>query len=325
MRVAQTLPSQDPDDPNYRRLHYVRYADDWLLGFTGPKAEAEAIKVRLRGFLRDDLKLELSQEKTLVTHAGSKAARFLGYEISSMHADDKRDHRDRRSVNGHIMLRVPRDVIVSLCSRYERRGEPSARPDMLTDDDFSIVGRYGAELRGYVNYYALAHNVGALYRLKWAIETSMLKTLANKHKSTVQRMARRYRTKVNTLTGMLTCFQVTVGRGEGQRPLVARFGGFPIRRRKNAVLIDQRPPTAYTKGVELLRRLWANRCDLCGSRERVEVHHIRKLEDLNRPGRNPVPTWIRLMAARKRKTLAVCRPCHEAIHLGWLTPRAVSA
>src|SRR5438067_1627774 len=171
-RAARQLPSQDPDDRSYCRLHYVRYADDWLLGFAGPKAEAEEIRERLRRFLRDHLKLELAEDKTLITHAGSRAARFLGYDISSMHADDKRDYRGRRSVNGHIMLKVPWDVIVSLCSRYERRGKPEARPHMLDDDDFSIIGRYGAELRGYVNYYALAHNVGKLYRLKWTMETS---------------------------------------------------------------------------------------------------------------------------------------------------------
>ena len=66
---AQALPSRDPADPNFRRLRYVRYADDWLLGFTGPKAEAQDIKRQLAAFLRDELKLELSEEKTLITHA----------------------------------------------------------------------------------------------------------------------------------------------------------------------------------------------------------------------------------------------------------------
>jgi group II intron reverse transcriptase/maturase len=324
-QAMRRLPSQDPDDPDYRRLHYVRYADDWLVGFAGPKAEAEDIRARLRAFLREHLKLELSEEKTLVTHAGDEAARFLGDEISSMHADDKRDRRGRRSVNGHVMLKVPRDVIVSLCSRYERRGKPETRPTMLDDDDFSIVGRYGAELRGYVGYYALAHNVGKLYRLKWAMETSMLKTLASKHKSTVTKMARRYRSRVATPSGTLTCFQAVVERGEGQRPLVARFGGFPIRRRTDAVLVDQRPPTAYTKGAELLKRLQADKCELCGSTLRVEVHHLRKMADLNRHGRTEASAWVRLMAARKRKTLVACRACHEAIHAGRPTGQAISA
>lgn len=322
--AARQLPSQLPDDPTYRRLHYVRYADDWLLGFAGPKVEAEAMRERLRVFLRQQLKLELSEDKTLITHAASKAARFLGYEISSMHADDKRDARGRRSVNGHSMLKVPWDAITSIGSRYERRGKPEARPHMLDDDDFSIIGRYGVELRGYVNYYALAHNVGKLYRLKWTMETSRLKTLANKHKSSVMKMARKYRTNITTPTGVLTCFQAVVERGEDKKPLVAQFGGFSIRRRKDAVLVDQQPLTAYTQGTELLKRLQAETCELCGSTRQVEVHHLRKLVDLKRHGRKEVPRWRRLMAARKRKTLVTCRACHEAIHAGRPTRQVAS-
>jgi hypothetical protein len=324
-RMVRTLPSQDMADPTYRRLHYIRYADDWLLGFAGPKAEAEEIKVRLQAFLHDHLKLELSAEKTLITHAGDKAARFLGYEISSMHADDKRDQRDRRSINGHVMLKVPWDVIRSMCSRYERRGKPDSRTQFIDDDDFSIIGRFGAELRGYVNYYLLAHNVGKLYRLKWTMETSMLKTLANKHKSTVTQMAAKYRTRVTTPSGVLTCFRAVVEREAGKKPLVAQFGGFAIRRRKDAILVDQRPPVSYMQGSELLKRLQADACELCGSTVRVEVHHLRKMADLNRHKRKQVPTWFRLMAARKRKTLIICRACHEAIHAGRSTRQANSA
>jgi hypothetical protein len=114
------------------------------------------------------------------------------------------------------------------------------------------VGRYGSELRGYVNYYTLAHNVGKLYRLKWAMETSMLKTLANKHKSTVTKMARKYRTSIATATGTLSCFRVVVERDGGKQPLIAQFGGFPIRRQRDAILSDQRPPMAYTRGTELI-------------------------------------------------------------------------
>lgn len=223
------------------------------------------------------------------------------------------------------MLKVPRDVIVSFCAQYEEHGEPAPRPGMLDDADFSIVGRYGSELRGYVNYYALAHNVGKLYRLKWTMETSMLKTLANKHKSTVSKMARNYRTSIATATGTLFCFRVVVERGEGKRPLVAQFGGFPIRRQRDAVICDQRPPMAYTRGTELIKRLLADVCELCGSTTQVEVHHIRKLADLRRPGQGNVPDWRRIMATRKRKTLVVRRRCHERIHNGQLNRQPVPA
>ena len=99
-------------DPGYRRLRYCRYADDHLLGFTGPKAEAEEIKDQLAAFLRDELALELSAEKTLVTHARTRAARFLGYEITVQHADSKITG-GRRMLNGTVALRVPLDVITA--------------------------------------------------------------------------------------------------------------------------------------------------------------------------------------------------------------------
>jgi hypothetical protein len=105
-RRMVSLPSADPDDPGYRRLRYCRYVDDHLLGFAGPKAEAEEIEQRLAQFLRDDLKLELSQDKTLITHARTGAVRFLGYEITVQHNDTKKTGRYRR-VNGQIALRVP--------------------------------------------------------------------------------------------------------------------------------------------------------------------------------------------------------------------------
>ncbi|MGH3163203.1 MAG: hypothetical protein ACRDOC_15085, partial [Streptosporangiaceae bacterium] len=116
-------PSTDPMDPGYRRLRYLRYADDHILGFTGPKAEAEEIKNQLAAFLREELALELSAEKTLVTHARTRAARFLGYEILVQH-DNSKITGGRRALNGVIALRVPRDVITAKCAPYRRRGKP---------------------------------------------------------------------------------------------------------------------------------------------------------------------------------------------------------
>ncbi|MEV6350213.1 hypothetical protein [Actinoplanes sp. NPDC051851] len=123
----RSLPSADPNDPGYRRLRYVRYADDHLLGFAGPKHEAEEIKQRLTRFLREDLKLELSAGKTLITHARTGAARFLGYEITVQHNDSKTTRR-RRSVNGQVALRVPLDVIKTKCAPYLHRGKPAKQP-----------------------------------------------------------------------------------------------------------------------------------------------------------------------------------------------------
>ena len=262
-KQQHSLPSQDPHDPGYRRLRYARYADDILLGFTGPKAEAEEIKHRLAQFLRDDLKLELSETKTLITHARTSAARFLGYEITTQHAN----HvivGGRRVANGGIRLRVPREVIKTKCSRYMQRGRPERRPGLMNEQDHAIISRFGAEYRGVVQYYLLAGDVHRLSRLNWVMATSLLKTLAGKHDSTVSNMARRYAATIQTPHGPRKCLQVTVQRG-GRKPLVATFGGIPLRRQRNAILTDREPVQANVPRSELVRRLLVGRCEIWSS------------------------------------------------------------
>ena len=235
----RTLPSVDPMDPGYRRLRYIRYADDHILGFTGPKAEAEQIKAELTRFLRETLRLELNQDKTLVTHARSQPARFLGYHIIVQHCDTRITY-GRRSANGRIALRVPPDVIKAKTAPYRRRGKPWHRPGLQNLDDYDIVRVYGAEYRGIVNYYLLAQDVWRLGTLCWYAQTSMLKTLAAKHKSSVAKMAARHKAKAITGHGPRTCFEARRHR-QGKKDLVARFGGIPLRQDRRAVIHDPAP------------------------------------------------------------------------------------
>jgi group II intron reverse transcriptase/maturase len=303
------MPTGDPYDPGYRRLRYARYADDHILGFIGPKAEAEQIKARLARFLHDDLKLELSQNKTLITHARTGAARFLGYEINAQHSTT------RPKVNGVIALRVPPAVIRAKCTAYLKRGKPARRTELLNLDDTIIISTYGAEYRGIVQYYLLAGNVSRLNRLHWVVETSMLKTLAAKHGASVTKMARRYKAVLETPHGRRVCFEATVERA-GRKPLVVRFGGIPLKRQKRAVLNDRPTVPVTPRRKQLIDRLEAGWCELCDQRAKVEVHQVRKLADLTgKPGR-PQPAWAALMAQRQRKTLVVCQPCHTAVHAG---------
>jgi hypothetical protein len=311
------LPSGDPKDPGYRRLRYVRYADDHLLGFIGPRTEAEEIKQRLTQFLNDGLKLELSEDKTLITHARTSAARFLGYEIATQHADRKVTTGKRavkRATNGKIRLRVPREVIKSKSAPYMRFGKPESRRSMLQFDDHQIVSTYGAEYRGLIQYYLLAGDVWRLDRVRWVMLTSMLKTLAAKHRSSVTKMARKYATTIETPDGRRRCFEASVER-QGRKPLIARFGGIPLKRQKKAVIADrpQVSPITRLTGTELIHRLQAKRCEWCGHRAEVQVHQVRKLTDLTKPGR-PRSVWEQLMVNKWRKTLVVCSPCHESIH-----------
>jgi len=310
-RQLQQLPSVDPQDPGYRRLKYTRYADDHLLGFIGPKAEAEAIKDQLARFLRDDLALELNPDKTLVTHARTRAARYLGYEITVQHRDDKTT-RGRRTVNGVVALRVPLDVVKAKRAPYRCHGKPWHRPRLQNLDDYDIVQTYAAEYRGIIGYYRLAVDVSRLNDLEWYAKTSMLKTLAAKHQSTVSKMADKHKAKIETRYGLRTCFEARVHR-DRKPDLVARFGGIPLVRDKDAVLIDRIPQPIPHPRKELIHRLLTRRCELCGDPGKVLVHQVRKLSSLGPAGPGQ-PPWATLMATKRRKTLIVCAACHDAIH-----------
>ena len=316
-KQMQQLPSRDSFDPGYRRLHYVRYADDFVLGYIGSKAEAEEIKRQLGEFLQGTLQMELSQEKTLITNAATEAARFLGYEVVNQQADDQHDSTGRRKVNGRIGLRVPTDVIKQYCHQYMRNGKPNHRYELVNNEDYSILSQYQSELRGIVQYYLLAINVYQLGRLKWIMQQSLSRTLAAKHKMPVRKLIRKYQSTVQTEYGTMACLKVAVEREGGKPPLVALFGGIPLRRQKWAVLVDRKPLMhRKPEGTELLQRLLADKCELCGSTQSVEVHHIRHLKDLNIKGQRAKPDWMKMMAARKRKTLMVCVVCHRRIHAG---------
>jgi hypothetical protein len=298
-------------DPGYRRLRYLRYADDHLLGFIGSRAEAEEIKKRLAEFLRETLGLDLNQDKTLITHARTQRARFLGYSIHAQHDDNRQSH-GRRSANGIISLQVPLDVVKAQCTRYRQHGKPWHRPELQNLDDYNIVRTYGTEYAGVVNYYLLAQDVWRLRTLNWYAETSMLKTLAGKHNSSVAKMAARYKAKIETSSGLRTCFEARKHR-EGRKDLVARFGGIPLQQNRRAVIHDPVPVLATYPRKELEKRLRRRECELCGTGKTVEVHQVTGLKALGIPGPGQ-PAWATRMARMRRKTLIVCATCHEWIH-----------
>jgi hypothetical protein len=221
--------------------------------------------------------------------------------------------RGRRTGNGSIGLRVPLTVIKAKCAPYLMHGQPERRKELLSYDDYTIVNSYGSQYRGVVQYYLLAGDVWRFDRLRWVMETSMLKTLASKHRSTVTTMARTFKSILDTPHGPHMCFEANAERNSRQ-PLVARFGGIPLRRQKRAVLHDRLPIPVTVRRKELISRLLTGRCEWCAQRTTMaEVHHVRRLADLARPGR-PQPAWAQLMAKRRRKTLVVCRACHDTIH-----------
>lgn len=163
-----------------------------------------------------------------------------------------------------------------------------------------------------MNYYLMAQNVGWLALLQWNAETSMLKTLAAKHHSSVAKMAVRYKAKIETSDGKRTCFEARKERA-GRKPMISRFGGIPLRPDRQAVIADPEPPPVHLPPRELIYRLRKRWCELCENHATVEVHQVRRLADLGTAG-SLQPGWAALMAQMRRKTLVVCSNCHALIH-----------
>ena len=218
---------------------------------------------------------------------------------------------------GYAQLSIPPQVLEEKIARYTVGGEPVARAELTHDDDFSIVARYGSEYRGFVQYYAYARNRFWLNRLHWVMWRSLFKTLGAKHRTTTRQLVKRFTAKTITKNGVAKCVQVVVER-EDKPPLVTRFGGIALTPEPFAeiedLLLDR--DRLFIGRNEIVQRLLADACELCGSREEVQVHHVRKLADLQVKGREERPYYVEVMSSRRRKTLVVCKECHAAIHAG---------
>ncbi len=321
----RTMPSQDVHDPNFRRLQYVRYADDFILSFSGPKSEAEAIKTAIGGFLKEQLHLELSSSKTLITHSRTEHARFLGYDISIYHADDKISPRTgtltkTRSINGRVRLGIPYGKVNELTRRYIRNEKPIHEAGLLAFSDAQIMDTFQQRFRGVAEYYKYATDRSALRNLKYVMEVALTKTLANKFKTSVPEIYRKYASKRTVDGYAYKVLVVEIPTKNGTRYVY--WGGIPLKVVKPGTEpIDDnngRRNVAPSSRTDLIQRLQANECEICGAKGPCDVHHIRKLADLKNRwrGRREKPDWVIRMIAMQRKTLVVCEKCHVAIHGG---------
>lgn len=319
------FPSRDMYDPNFRRLKYVRYADDFILAVTGTKQEAEAIRDAIAVFLRETLKLELSSEKTLITHATTEKAKFLGYAISVYKVDDKLTphphmRTSRRSINGHVRLGLPYGLVNEYARDYMRKGKTMSQPGLLMFSDAHIIDTFQARFRGIADYYQYAVDRCRLQSLKHIMQQSLVKTLAHKFKVSVSQIYRRYRGTQLVDGYEYKTLQVEVPTKKGTR--VIYWGAIPLRTAKNFSQPLNDAKNFYWTNVrsDLIQRLQKDTCELCGSHDRVQAHHVRKLSDLKRrwAGRQDKPAWVVRMIAMQRKTLMVCHDCHNNIHAGRL-------
>ncbi len=310
------FPSGDEMDGSYRRLKYIRYADDFILGIIGSKEDVLRIKEDIKSFLSESLALELSEEKTLITHTG-KSAKFLGYEITVTRNNHQRrdvQGRLRRTYGKRVRLNVSMATLRDKLLEYGameiklRNGKevwkPKCRSGLIFNDDLEILDRYNRETVGFCNYYLIANNCVVLHNFRYIMEYSMYKTFAGKYRSTVRKINKKYRrNKLFTV------------KYEQKGVIKSRtFYKTSFKRRTTAFngSCDIEPYSiADVSRTNLTDRLKAEKCELCGATGKLIMHHVRNLKDLK--GKE---SWKRLMSARKRKTIALCPSCHRLRHLG---------
>ena len=313
------LPSVDEMDEGYRRIKYVRYADDFIIGVIGSKSDCEAIKEDIKNFLGEKLKLTLSEEKTLITH-GNRKAKFLGYEIYVRPFTDKTLRGEKSGVlikayGKKVVLEVPMSTMRDKLLYYEAmeihqfegkaKWKPTSRTKLLHLDDLEILDAYNREIRGFANYFSIANNSSHLNSFKYIMQYSLYKTFARKYSTTARKIIAKYRHHKD--------FAVFYEDKKGGKKMRVFFNG-SFKRKTTAMdaSCDYVANTIFNTTVSsLIQRLKAGKCELCGATENIEIHHVKRLKDLK--GKEP---WKIQMIGRQRKTLAVCIPCHNKIHHG---------
>ncbi|WDV44071.1 group II intron reverse transcriptase/maturase [Clostridiaceae bacterium M8S5] len=324
-REMRRIPSQDEMDNNFIRVKYLRYCDDFVICVIGSKELAIKIKNKVSDFFIKELKLELNYEKTLITNLRTEKANFLGYKIAKANDNTKITKNTvgikTRSVNGKIQLLVPTKVINKKIKPFTTNGKPNAFTPRVNLPVEDIINQFNAEMRGLYNYYCLASNVSTkLYKFKYYHYTSLLRTIARKEKSSVRKVIAKYgidvprkdgtgtrkvigfRYQIKSGTKTMTYFNDSIKKTDyAQKNVIETFG------------------INITENSKLIVRINANTCELCGSNNNIEVHHVRKLKDIkNKYSKRGkvIPKWVLTMSKMNRKTLIVCEKCHNKIHSG---------
>ena len=316
-KIHKSIPCKNPMDADFRRLQYVRYADDFIIGIIGTKEDARTIKQEISAYIASQLKLELSDEKTLVTKATDRA-KFLGFEIrvtpQSNLTKKTKSGTKVRNFSGHVMLEVPTSVIqkkllelgamkIEVHNRTES-WKPIHRGNLVRRTDLSILDQYNGEVRGFCNYYSIANNRSKLHKFRYIMEYSFYKTLACKYRTSKRKIIAKYR--IGKDIGVK--YQDNQGKEKVRlfwRGTLAR-NPYPMGSETDVI----HKPKGILKKPSLGMRLKANRCEWCGEEtSALVVHQVKTLKELdeNKP-------WAVFMKKINRKTMVVCESCHLMIH-----------
>lgn len=306
-RILHT-PVYDFHDPLYIRVKFLRYADDVIIGVIGPKVLAEQIQAEVAVFLKEDLKLELNLQKTVITHLPTESAHFLGYVLKTSSPRFRRRNLRRKgsphniiqtikTTSGNIKLLMPIQPLAEKLKKYMAEGRPACMNALINQPTEHIIDHYNGVLRGWYNYYQLAENVCQLNYTRYVLRYSLAKTLAHKEGSSMSKVFRKYGK------------DLTYQKPNGKK--VALFNQ-PLKQVKKAKATISGVDLVPSWGPRRTQTRLTDHCAICQSSERVEMHHVRHI----RKRGETVTGFSLYMAAMNRKQIPVCHSCHRDIHKG---------
>lgn len=350
-------------DPNKIKLRfiYIRYADDWIILTNAKQEIVNKIKENIKTFLKEQLDAELSEEKTLITDIREKPAHFLGFEIKTYKSKKigryQRISRTGKTITikattaGYRVFSTPDQQ--RLISRLHMKGYcnkngfPKEIGFLTNLEDFSIIERYNSVIRGLTNYYAefIKNPKKNLSRWIYIIRYSCIKTLAQKHKSSIRQIFKKYKVPKNLKTPGENTICATVRNIINNevyektwtliKPSEAIEAAMNLKRKKyltdvywslqnkEAVTYDNSEKHRITNDNFYEKLMWINirtqasfdlPCFRCGSEENVEMHHIKHVRKNNYKLIDNEQTWLQAMSIRNRNQVPLCRECHMTVH-----------
>ena len=317
VRQMQEMPSLDPNDEGFIRIKYVRYADDWLVGVIGSRQVAEEIRDKIKEFLKNELKLTLSDEKTHITHARTEQAEFLGTLISigrspqakqkvTLSTNASGHHFQRRATGWEVIIRCPTDKLIRRLSEKgfcDANGKPQGKGAYTSLDADQSILRYSAINRGLQQYYRACDNFAELTRVQYVLKYSLAKTLAEKYRKSVARIFQN--------GGIKHTYTTSKGEQKEVRFYINRNWRIDRDAWSTKPLIDQ---TRSELRLRTRSKLGAA-CIICGEEDDVEMHHVRHLHRMDEKRKKDMG-FTRVMIALNRKQLPLCKECHSKVHRG---------
>jgi retron-type reverse transcriptase len=317
VKQMRATPSRQVHDPEFIRIKYLRYADDWLVGVCGNHALAEEIKQRIKHFLKEDLKLTLSEEKTCITNARTEEAFFLGTTLKIGTGGNAKVKQmtnwtgktfKRRTTGWETVMKAPLPRLVKRLSERgfcTQGGKPTPKSGWAFLDAEQIVALYSSVNRGIQNYYRFADNWGQLNRVQYILQLSLAKTLARKYHTSAARVFKRLGKN----------FTISVAAKDGKKDReVSFYLNHDWAKRREAF------QTGRHSDIDLIQTTMRMRtrsklgkpCCICGDGGQIEMHHVRHVRKLSH--KRVATGFNRILINRKQ--IPVCTTCHGRIHRG---------